>query len=80
MNYSCPVVCSNVSSIPEVVGKAGHYFDPLDTFDIGKKIEDVLFDNQISSQLISSGRDRLMQFSWERCATETISVYQKVLS
>jgi len=80
MNYSCPVVCSNVSSIPEVVGKAGHYFDPLDTVDIGKKIEDVLFDNQISSQLISSGRDRLMQFSWERCATETISVYQKALS
>ena len=80
MNYSCPVVCSNVSSIPEIVGQAGHYFNPLDTDDIGKKIEDVLFDKQLSDQLISNGQDRLTQFSWERCATETISVYTKVLS
>jgi glycosyltransferase involved in cell wall biosynthesis len=80
MNYSCPVVCSNVSSIPEVVGQAGHYFDPLDTVDIGEKIEDILFDNQLSDHLISSGRDRLTQFSWERCAAETTSVYKKVLS
>ena len=80
MSHSCPVVCSNVSSIPEVVGQAGHYFDPLDTVDIGDKIEEEIFNNELSDNLVSAGLDRLSGFSWSRCANETASVYRKTLS
>ena len=65
--------------MPEVVGKAGVYFDPLDIEAQAKAICSVVFDEQRRNELISLGRQRLPFFSWERCALETQAVYQKVL-
>ena len=80
MSFDCPVVCSNLSSIPEVVGDAGEMFDPYDPDSIRVAIERVVDDVQLQEVLISRGRERIKLFSWERCAQETLGVYRKVLA
>ena len=80
MSFNCPVVCSNVSSIPEVVGNAGLMFDPNDTQSIILAIEQVVCDSALRESLIARGQERIKQFSWERCAKETLDVYRKVLA
>jgi glycosyltransferase involved in cell wall biosynthesis len=79
MAHDCPVVSSNSSSMPEVVGNAGEYFDPLNIESQAEAICSVVFDEQRRNELIALGRQRLPLFSWERCALETQTVYQKVL-
>jgi glycosyltransferase involved in cell wall biosynthesis len=80
MAHDCPVVTSNSSSMPEVVGLAGEYFDPLDVQAQADAICRVVFDEQRRTALIEAGRERLPMFSWERCAQETQAVYKKVLA
>lgn len=75
MNYGCPVVCSNTSSIPEVVGDAGCYFDPIAVDEMTEVIENVIFSNQLQYKLIENGKKRLKSFSWEKCAKETADIY-----
>lgn len=79
MSAGCPVICSEVSSIPEVVGDAGEYFDPLDTDSIRSAIERVAYDDDRRTSLIGRGHVRRMGFSWERCANETLRVYRSLL-
>jgi glycosyltransferase involved in cell wall biosynthesis len=80
MSFDCPVVCSNVSSIPEVVGNAGEMFDPYDIGSIQAAIERVVSDSSLRKTLIDKGRERIKLFTWERCAQETLNVYHKVLA
>jgi glycosyltransferase involved in cell wall biosynthesis len=80
MAHDCPVVTSNSSSMPEVVGDAGEYFDPLDIDGQAHAIASVVFDDQRRSYLIEAGRQRLPLFSWDRCASETQAVYKQVLA
>ncbi len=79
MAHDCPVVTSNTSSMPEVVGNAGEYFDPFDIDAQSDAICNVVFDTQRRRQLIELGRQRLPMFSWHRCSLETQAVYQQVL-
>jgi glycosyltransferase involved in cell wall biosynthesis len=78
MSLGCPVVCSNTSSIPEVVGDAGEYFDPSDSESIRQAMEVVIQSPQRRQELIALGKARLLAFSWSRCATETLAVYRKL--
>jgi len=80
MSFDCPVVCSNVSSIPEVVGDAGAMFDPTDVASMRTVMEQVVEDAVLRAALVARGRQRLGLFSWERCARETAQVYQRVLA
>jgi glycosyltransferase involved in cell wall biosynthesis len=80
MFHNCPVVCSNTSSIPEVVGEAGQYFDPLDIESQSNAIMSVLFDNDLRNRLIIKGKERINSFSWGKCASETVAIYNKVLN
>lgn len=80
MAHGCPVVTSNSSSLPEVVGDAGAYFNPLDDDAQSQAIASVVFDEQLRSKLISSGSSRVAAFTWDRCAQETQAVYQKVIA
>jgi glycosyltransferase involved in cell wall biosynthesis len=79
MSYGCPVVCSNTSSIPEVVGDAGHYFDPYDMQSMQQAIEMVVNSSELSASLIAKGQIRLNQFSWDKCANETFDVYREMM-
>lgn len=76
MSYGCPVVCSNTSSIPEVVGDAGQYFDPSDMQNMQQAIEMVVNSSELSASLIAKGQIRLNQFSWDKCVAETFDVYR----
>ena len=78
MSHNCAVVCSNTSSIPEVVGDAGEYFDPENVESLRVAIERVVSSQNHRELLIERGRARLNCFSWDRCATETLSVYKKL--
>jgi glycosyltransferase involved in cell wall biosynthesis len=78
MELGCPVVCSNAGSIPEVVGEAGRYFDPNNREDIAASILAVVNDSSLRTQLIAAGKLRAQLFSWDKCATETYAVYQKL--
>ncbi len=78
MSHDCPVVCSNTSSIPEVVGDAGEYFDPADIESVRNAIERAVASDSHRKLLIAKGRERLKKFSWDRCAVETLDIYRKL--
>lgn len=78
MSNNCPVACSNASSIPEVVGDAAAYFDPTDLDSMRDAMEKVLCDSDVRRDLIAAGIERVKQFTWEKCARETMDVYKSV--
>lgn len=80
MSFGCPVACSNGGSIPEVVGNAGIFFDPYSIDSIRENIEKILNNNQLRSSIIEKGFQRLKNFSWDKCASETFEVYKKVFN
>jgi glycosyltransferase involved in cell wall biosynthesis len=80
MSFDCPVACSNVSSIPEVVGDAAEMFDPDSVDAMARAVERVVSDDDRRQSLIALGRERLKKFSWKACATETLDVYRGLLS
>jgi glycosyltransferase involved in cell wall biosynthesis len=79
MSLGCPVICSNASSFPEVVGEAAVMFDPEDADAIREAIEKVVFSPDLMDSLIQRGHERIKQFSWSKCARETLRVYEKQL-
>jgi glycosyltransferase involved in cell wall biosynthesis len=79
MAHNCPVICAKTSSIPEVVGDAGEYFDPTDLDSMRAAIERVVCSSAHTKLLISKGRSRLSYFSWDRCAMETLDVYKSLV-
>ena len=76
MNFGCPVACSNVSSIPEVVGEAAEFFDPTNESDMRRVIESVVYSESHVERLRKLGAERLATFSWDKCAQETLSIYR----
>lgn len=74
MAAGAPVVTSNVSSLPEVVGNAALLVDPYDVDAIAAAIELVLTDRRNAEELRARGRRRAAQFSWNRAARETRQV------
>ena len=80
MSCGCPVACSESSSIPEVVGEAGIYFDPLSPQTIADAIESLLENPDLKAKLIKAGFERIKRFSWWQCAVETRDIYDLVLS
>jgi len=79
MSYGCPVVCSNTSSLPEVVGDAAMLVEPDNIEQMVDAIEKVVFDKDATLELISRGTKRIAQFSWARCAEQTMKIYQSIL-
>jgi glycosyltransferase involved in cell wall biosynthesis len=79
MSLGCPVLCSDSSSIREVVGDAGLYFDPNAVDAIGNAMERAAHSEELRSQLIARGASRVKEFSYDRCASETIAVYRDAL-
>ncbi len=78
MACGAPVVCSNTSSLPEVVGDAAVLFDPRDIGEIASAIERVVSDAALRDELRAKGIAQAAKFSWERAARETLAVYESV--
>ncbi|MDD5580246.1 MAG: glycosyltransferase family 1 protein [Methylobacter sp.] len=79
MSLQCPVICSNTSSIPEVVGDAGEYFEPAQIDSMRVAMETVLQSSERRNALIQRGLKKCAEYSWERCAEETLAVYRSLV-
>jgi glycosyltransferase involved in cell wall biosynthesis len=78
MRYGCPVVTSNVSSLPEAGGDAALYFKPEDVDDIKNTIEKVLTDKSLKEKMIEKGRDHYKKFTWEKAAKEVLGAIEEI--
>ena len=80
MRCCCPVITSNVSSMPEVAGDAAIYVDPNDVGSIATAMMRVASSPETRIQMIGKGMERERCFSWDRCAAQTHAIYKDVLS
>ncbi len=76
---SCPLVASNVSSIPEIAKDAAIYFEPKNYNSIKNAVELVLYDENLRSNLIDKGLKRLKDFSWQSSVDQTFEIYRNLL-
>ena len=79
MSLACPVICASSSCIPEVVGDAGLYFDPDSEEDLATALLNLLENDAMKSELIEKGKQRLAEFTWKKCALDTLSAYRSTL-
>jgi glycosyltransferase involved in cell wall biosynthesis len=77
MACGTPVVTSNVSSLPEVVGDSAVQVNPENVFEIARGIKEVLVDDELRATLIRCGREQARRFSWERTAREVLTIYHE---
>lgn len=77
MACGTPVVTSNVSSLPEVVGDAAVLVKPDNVFDIARGIQEVLLDEGLRAELIRRGHQQAGRFSWERTARQVLEIYNE---
>jgi glycosyltransferase involved in cell wall biosynthesis len=75
MASGTPVITSNVSSLPEVVGDAAVLIDPMDAGAIADAMADVLGDASLRADLVRRGHERVRMFSWERSVARVREVY-----
>lgn len=78
MACGTPTVASGTSCLPEISGKALAYFDPLSVKDMAACIRGVLLNSELQNNIREKGLVRAREFSWERCARETLQVLMRV--
>lgn len=78
MSMGCPVIASNASSIPEVVGDAAILFDPNSKDELIYAIES-LYNEYKRNDLIKRGFEHEKKFSWDKMANETLDIYKSIL-
>lgn len=76
MACATPVLASNVSSIPEVVGKAGLLFNPLSVDQIEQAIRTVMTDKKIRDKYVKLGLQQSKNFSWDKMARTVLKVFE----
>lgn len=82
MACGCPVICSDQTSLPEVVGNGALMFNPRSKDAVRKlanKMFMVLTDDKLSEELAVKGIERAKHFTWAKCAEETIRSYKKII-
>src|SRR5690606_28201543 len=79
MAAGVPVITSNVSSLPEVVGDAALLIDPRDPAAIAGAITRVVGDPSLRADLVRRGHERVKAFSWERSVSRVREVYREVV-
>ncbi len=79
MAKGCPVVSSNKSSMPEVLGDAAIYFNPDDEQEMQRQIERIIKNKELRKELIKKGYEQVKKYSWWECARKTREVYENIL-
>lgn len=79
MSCGTPVITSNVSSIPEVVGDAGILIDPYDTSNLMEALANTLNNDSLKNKLSIAGLERSSQYSWRNTALSTLSSYRQII-
>jgi len=78
MSYGIPVLSSQASCLPEILGDAALYFNPENIDDISEKIKYVLDNKNIQEKLISKGFEQIRKYKWNKMAQETLKIYKSV--
>jgi glycosyltransferase involved in cell wall biosynthesis len=78
MAHGTPVVTSNASSLPEVVGKAAVLVNPENVFEIMRAVHRVLLDPTLRATLRERGYEQAQRFSWDASARKILKVYEEV--
>ncbi len=79
MQSGCPVLASNSSSLPEVVGGAGLLLDPGQPDEWASAIGHLVANPTLRHKLSAAGQQRAREFTWTRCAVQVAAIYQEVL-
>ncbi len=78
MAHGTPVVCSNISSLPEVVGNAAVLVNPENVFDIMRALHRVLLDQPLRERLKQRSYEQAARFSWEASVSRLVEIYEEV--
>ena len=78
MTRGVPVASSNTACLPEILGSAAMYFNPLDVDDITEKMRAILLNNEIKKELIRKGFEQVKKYSWQKMAKQTLEIYRKI--
>ena len=78
MSWGCPVITSNVSSLPEAGGEAVLYVNSESVDDISEKMQKLINDENLRKELIKKGYEQVKKFSWEKTARETLRVLESL--
>jgi glycosyltransferase involved in cell wall biosynthesis len=78
MACGVPVITTNVSSMPEIIGDTGVLVEPHNATALADAITRTISNSQLMAELAVKGLERAKQFTWERTACETLRVYRKV--
>ncbi|MEZ0537378.1 glycosyltransferase family 4 protein [Caldicellulosiruptoraceae bacterium PP1] len=80
MACKCPVITSNVTSMPEILKDAAIYINPYSLEDLIDKLDKVLSDNTIRSSYSEKGYEYSKNFTWQKTVSETIDIYNKIFA
>jgi len=80
MAHGTPVVTSNVSSLPEVVGNAAVLVHPENVFEIMRALHRVLMEQPLREKMKERSYRQVKKFSWEKSVRRIMDVYQEVLN
>lgn len=80
MQCGVPVITSNNSSLPEVVGDAGIMLDPKDETGVCQNILKLYYSQSLRQEMSAKSLQQARKFTWERCTQETIAAYKIALS
>ncbi len=79
MQCSCPVITSNISSMPEVGGNAALYVNPYLVNEIKNAMKSMLENEDLRKDMIKKGHEQAKKFSWEKTAQDTLKIYQDLI-
>jgi len=71
-----PVIASNSTSLPEILGDSAIYFNPRNPQEIAQVANQILTDNSLYQELKIRGLEQVKKYSWQKCARETLAIYQ----
>jgi len=74
----CPVITSNVSSMPEIAGDGAILVDPYNVKETSSAIFKITSNDELRNELIQKGFNNCKRFSWKKCAADTLEVYNEV--
>lgn len=78
MASGCPIICSNSTCLPEIVGNAAILVNPYNPEEIASAMHKVLDNRELRQKLIQRGLERAKNFSWRKTASQTLNVYKEV--
>jgi len=76
MSFGVPILASNRSSLPEILGEAAVYFDPENVTDMIQTMEKLFTDPALQTQLKRKGYEQIKRYSWSEMAKQTLQIYE----